>query len=210
MISRLSRILGAAALGCAAALPAAAAGPCEEAAAAAERNAGLPAGLLAAIGQVESGRRDAGGRSGWPWTVNIRGQGIFFPSAREAIAYVDALLTAGIRSVDVGCFQVNLQWHPGAFATLGDAFDPATNAAYAARFLTELAGGSGDWAAAAGRYHSASAALGNPYRSLVLAAWGGRQADPARRSGDTDPFVVRMSPQARSVHVWYGAFRLEK
>ena len=179
---------------------------CEAAATAAELAVGTPPGLLSAIGRVESGRRDplTGGTQIWPWTVNVRGQGAYFATEAEAIGYVTALLANGIRSIDVGCFQVNLQWHPGAFASLAEAFDPAANARYAAGFLSSLAGDGGDWGGAIGRYHSATEALGTPYRSMVLSAWSGRGM-PVLRIAPPDPFVVRMSDSARSIHVWYGA-----
>src|SRR5258708_6802342 len=52
--------------------------------------AGLPAGLLLAIGQVESGRPDplTGRVEPWPWTTNHAGEGHHFTSAQEAIAWV--------------------------------------------------------------------------------------------------------------------------
>ena len=37
-------------------------------------------------------------------------------------------LERGVRQVDVGCMQINLQSHPHAFASLEDAFDPGSNA----------------------------------------------------------------------------------
>ena len=49
-----------------------------------------------------------------------------------------AVQAQGVRSIDIGCMQVNLMHHPNAFATLDAAFDPLANALYAARFLTEL------------------------------------------------------------------------
>ena len=209
----IRRLLGAALLLAASVHPlrCRAAAVCEQAAAAAELAAGTPPGLLTAIGLVESGRRDpsTGSAQVWPWTVNVRGQGAYFASQAEAIAYVAALLANGVRSIDVGCFQVNLQWHPDAFATLAEAFDPAANARYAAGFLSTLAGGEGDWGGAIGRYHSATQALGTPYRSMVLAAWSGRGM-PVLRQAAQDRFVVRMSASARSIHVWYGAIAMPR
>ena len=43
-----------------------------------------------------------------------------------------------MRSIDIGCAQVNLMHHPDAFASLEQAFDPMANADYAARFLKQL------------------------------------------------------------------------
>jgi Transglycosylase SLT domain len=72
----------------------------------------------------------------------------------------------------VGCLQVNLMHHPEAFATLDEAFDPAANVAYAARFLHELFAESQDWAQAAAAYHSRRTDLGIAYLQQVLAVWG--------------------------------------
>jgi hypothetical protein len=138
----------------------------------AERAAGIPLQLMAAIGRVESGRPGPDGRiNPWPWSINVEGVGHVFETKPQAIAAVRALQARGIRSIDVGCMQVNLQQHPDAFASLEAAFDPAINAAYAARFLTELRAQSGSWEEAAGLYHSATPALKAGYRHKVMAAW---------------------------------------
>lgn len=148
---------------------------CPSAIVAAERAEALPAGLLPAIARVESGRPDPlSGRIGpWPWTIDADGVGRFFATKDQAIAAVVALQAEGVRSIDVGCLQVNLAQHPDAFASLDDAFDPAANAIYAARFLRALYAGTGDWAAAAAAYHSRTPAYAEPYRQLVMAAWEG-------------------------------------
>lgn len=146
---------------------------CESAIAAAQAAAGLPSGLLAALGRVESGRLDpqTGTVRPWPWTINVAGQGFFFPSKTTAVAAVRELQADGIRSIDVGCLQVNLMYHPAAFASLEQAFDPAANARYAARFLNALYYRSRDWTQAIGEYHSETPTLGAAYRTRVLARW---------------------------------------
>ncbi|MFC7738791.1 transglycosylase SLT domain-containing protein [Roseomonas sp. GCM10028921] len=144
----------------------------------AEREARLPSGLLSAIALVESGRLDP--RSGrvvsWPWTINAEGQGRFFESRSEAVDAVKELAARGVRVVDVGCMQVNLFHHPDAFPSLDEAFDPLTNARYAARFLTRLYTAASDWIAAVGRYHSSTEERAEVYRARVLAAWPVGQA----------------------------------
>lgn len=146
---------------------------CRQAIQAAERAHGIAAGLLAAMGRVESGRPDP--RSGallpWPWTINVEGQGAFFETEAEAIAAVRASQARGVRSIDVGCLQVNLLHHPHAFAGMQQAFDPTSNADYAARFLRELFGQTGSWPQAAALYHSATPALAAAYRQRVMTAW---------------------------------------
>jgi hypothetical protein len=128
---------------------------------------------MAAIGRVESGRRDpqSGEWHPWPWTINAEGQGFFYDTKAQAVAAVRLLQGKGVRSIDVGCMQVNLMHHPNAFATLDQAFDPQTNAAYAARFLTRLFAQAGNWPSAAALYHSATPELGADYQRRVLAVW---------------------------------------
>jgi hypothetical protein len=145
---------------------------CRAAIAAAERSFAIPAGLMAAIGVVESGRRGPDGRiDPWPWSIDAEGSGQTFATRAQAVAAVQALQARGVRSIDVGCMQVNLLHHPDAFPTLDAAFDPATNAAYAARFLRTLHAQAGTWPDAAALYHSATPALAGEYRRKVMAAW---------------------------------------
>jgi hypothetical protein len=146
---------------------------CRAAIAAAERTGAIPPYLMQAIGRVESGRRDpvTGAVAPWPWTINAEGQGSFFDTKAQAIAAVQSLQAHGVRSIDVGCMQVNLMHHPEAFASLDQAFDPMANATYAARFLNELHGQTNDWLRAAAQYHSSTPALGAAYQTEVASAW---------------------------------------
>jgi hypothetical protein len=146
---------------------------CRAAIAGAEQGQAIPAKLMTAIGRVESGRRDeaTGAHHPWPWTANAEGQGFFFDSKAQAVAAVRAMQARGVKSIDVGCMQVNLMHHPDAFPNLDQAFDPPANAAYAARFLRELFVQSGDWTKAVALYHSATPALSEPYAKKVMALW---------------------------------------
>jgi len=133
----------------------------------------IPSQLLRSIALVESGRPDpvTGRTVPWPWTINVAGTGYFFGSSEEAVAAVRNFQARGIKSIDVGCAQVNLLHHPAAFATLERAFDPESNADYAARFLKSLYGGTRNWPLAAAAYHSRLAERGNDYARKVLALW---------------------------------------
>ena len=115
---------------------------CMTAIAAAEQRHGTPPGLLAAIARAESGRPvpPLPGLQPWPWAVNADGGAYYFDSKATAVAWVTAALARGVRQIDVGCMQINLQSHPNAFRSIDDAFEPASNAAYAARFLSQLQG----------------------------------------------------------------------
>jgi hypothetical protein len=152
---------------------------CEAAIASAEADTKLPDRVLTAIALRESGRidPDTGRVRPWPWTINFEGIGHFYDSKEAAIAAVQDIQAAGGQSVDVGCMQVNLMHHPEAFATLDQAFDPNSNAAYAGRFLKALFAESGDWGLAIAAYHSRTPGVGEPYRDQVVATWNPK--DPA-------------------------------
>lgn len=146
---------------------------CLEAARAVERREGIPANLLAAIALTESGRFDAesGENFAWPWTVTSQGKGRYFATEAEARAEVEILLSQGVRNIDVGCMQINMHYHWNAFETLDHAFDPAANAAYAAKFLKSKYDETRNWLTAAGQYHSQTPENFRPYRVKVLSYW---------------------------------------
>jgi hypothetical protein len=147
---------------------------CAEAIAAAQSAFALPPGLLDAIARVESGRADATGRVvPWPWTLDVEGQGSFYETKTQARDRLVSLRGQGVRSIDVGCLQVNLMHHPDAFASMDEALEPMANAHYAARYLTELRAQLGNWPAAIAAYHSSTPALGLPYQMKVQSAWLG-------------------------------------
>lgn len=184
---------------------------CRAAIATAEREAGIPAGLLGAIGRVESGRTDpTTGESGpWPWTVNVEGAGRFFPSAAEAIAHIRQARAAGSRSMDIGCMQINLHHHPNAFPTLEEGFDPLTNARYAARFLKELHAERGDWMTAAGNYHSRTPERATAYRNAVASRLPEEQARAGAAPGWNPawPRVAAVPPAPAAIAPSFGSIR---
>ncbi|MGX9855032.1 lytic transglycosylase domain-containing protein [Limimaricola variabilis] len=114
----------------------------------------IPGNLLLAIGIQEAGVTRGGHLTIWPWAVNAAGEGRLFDNRDQALAWIAARRAAGIDSIDVGCMQINLRWHPDAFDGVAQGFDPARNVEYAARFLRGLYEEFGDWTAAAGAYHS--------------------------------------------------------
>ncbi len=169
---------------------------CAAAIDAAAARARLPPRLLSAIGMVESGRADprTGRARPWPWTINIAGTGTFFDSKAAAIDAVRRAQAAHIASIDVGCLQINLLYHPDAFADLDAAFDPPTNAGYAAAFLQRLRGQTGAWPTAAAAYHSMTPVLGADYLRRITAFWPDSGVGiPAPGATDIDPFGVLTS-----------------
>ena len=175
---------------------------CETAITSAEYTGQVPPRLLSAIALVESGRYDeaAGAVRPWPWTINAEGAGHYYASKAEAIDAVKALQARGVRSIDVGCMQVNLMYHPDAFASLDEAFNPATNAVYAARFLNRLHASGDDWSHAIGAYHSETLALGDAYRVMVMLRWNGPNV---RFASAVQPAAYQAFQPAEAV---YGSF----
>jgi hypothetical protein len=162
---------------------------CRSAIRQAEIGSGLPPHMLDAIGRVESGRADpeTGHLHPWPWTINAAGQGNFFETKAQAIAFTRQLQARGVQSIDVGCLQVNLMYHPDAFHDLEEAFDPASNARYAVKFLTQLREKSGSWETASAWYHSANAQEGAPYRAKIVTAMSEEAKGPASYATLTEP-----------------------
>ena len=161
------------------------AGLCRTAIAAAEAQTRIPDEFLSAIGRVESGRPvDGAGLTPWPWTINAAGTGHFYATKSEAVAAARGFLASGTKSIDVGCLQVNLMYHPEAFVSLDEAFDPVSNAAFAARLLMSLFEQQRSWPRAAAAYHSETPAIGQAYQQKVLAEWAepDQHAQPAQRS----------------------------
>lgn len=163
-----------------------------------EARTAMPRGLLTAVAQGESGRYDPGRKATlpWPWTVNNGGDGRYFASKAEAIAHVERLQREGRRNIDVGCMQINLMYHPDAFADLEEAFEPASNVAYGARFLASLHAESQSWSRAVERYHnSTDAERGRAYREGVYDRWQDVRLDPPLPPG----VVVPQRPQLASL-----------
>jgi len=196
---------------------------CRDAIRAIERTSGIPPPLMTAIAHVESGRRTArGGIDPWPWSLNVEGVDHVYDSKAEAIAAVRQMQQSGIRSIDVGCMQVNLMYHPNAFATLDDAFDPVSNARYAASFLVQLHGQTGSWPQATADYHSATPELGADYAHKVMAVmaeearhdppggtWASVEPRPVQ-SGSIQAASIRMAPEVPAVAAGRGAVMLSQ
>jgi hypothetical protein len=152
---------------------------------------------LSAISLVESGRKVKGTIVAHPWTINANGKPYVFSSKQEAITMVQRLRQKGIRSIDVGCMQVNLKQHPKAFPTLDAAFDPETNIAYAAKFLKTKKLDKGSWGKAVAHYHSATPEFHVPYKARVLKTWtkvqNGRLSYPELLDQETSSLATFMA-----------------
>lgn len=133
----------------------------------------VPTHLLSAVSLTESGRyhQGLGMAIPWPWTINAEGQGAYFDSKAEAVAAVKRLRASGVKSIDVGCMQVNLVHHADAFASLEEAFDPESNIAYASKFLSQNYDETRSWKQAVAIYHSRTPERGSDYAKRVLSGY---------------------------------------
>ena len=187
---------------------------CAAAVAAQETRHGIPRKLLSAVSLIESGKWDAEAGKGvaWPWTVTAEGKGRFFPTKAAAIAAVRRLQAEGVSSIDVGCMQVNLYYHPDAFASLDHAFDPDRNAAYGAKFLTDLKRDHGSWQRAVQHYHSSTPERRIPYQQKVYAAWRTAAKETADPVAPTDAARMRKIGKQidRDYRAKLGAYRSQK
>lgn len=114
----------------------------------------IPDNVLLGIGLQEAGTRVNKQLTVWPWAINAEGKGRLHDTKASAMAWVAQQLNDGMRSIDIGCMQINLRWHPSAFSSLAEGFDPKVNVDYAARLLKRHYKETGNWRIAAGRYHS--------------------------------------------------------
>ena len=146
----------------------------------------IPNGLVQAVALAESGRWLAEDQSTlpWPWTVTSGKDSFYLPTKAAAIAKVRELKADGRTNIDVGCMQINLRYHPDAFTSLDEAFDPDSNVAYGTKFLKELRHQTRSWGKATAFYHSQNRERGNAYRTKVYRFWRKLQKHQILRGGD--------------------------
>jgi hypothetical protein len=163
-----------------------------------ERLYNIPAHWLAAIASAESGRYHSQLRLSvpWPWTINAEGKGYWFGSKQEAIAAVQLHQSRGVKSIDVGCMQVNLMYHGKAFANLSQAFEPIYNISYAAKFLRQQYDRTNSWTKATAAYHSLQSQRGAEYYRKVYGKWQqvvDRMGDTTLPSASAPPVIQNAS-----------------
>ena len=112
----------------------------------------IPDNILLGIGLQEAGTRANKQLTVWPWAINAEGKGRLHNTKAIAIVWVARQLDGGMRSIDIGCMQINLRWHPNAFTSLAEGFDPKVNVDYAARLLITHYKETGNWRKAAHRH----------------------------------------------------------
>jgi soluble lytic murein transglycosylase-like protein len=133
---------------------------------------GIPPALFYAVALTESGVRLACGQfRPWPWTLNVGGQGRYFPTREAALAALQTHRIQGLHSIDIGLMQVNWRYHGARLRDPWQALDPYFNLRTAAQILAAHHKKTGDWWAAVGRYHSPRAHLAARYVARVKRHW---------------------------------------
>ncbi len=152
-----------------------------------ERKDNIPRHLLKAISLAESSLWDTEKKAivAWPWTVTSGGKGRYFATKTDAITHVLELWSKNITNIDVGCMQINLGYHANAFADLEQAFDPASNVAYASRYLSSIFRTTRSWTQAAAYYHSTTPEKYRPYKLKVLKFWNRERRAASASGADT-------------------------
>ena len=120
-------------------------------------SAGIPSEVLYSVALQESGTYLRGQKRilvPWPWTLNVAGAGYRFATRDDACrALLIAVATVGPKKVDSGLGQVNIGWNGQRFSEPCESLNPYTNLRVASQILAEHYAATGNWIAAAGRYH---------------------------------------------------------
>jgi hypothetical protein len=115
-----------------------------------EARRNIPRGLLMAIAVTESALN---GRPN-PYAMNIAGRAYHAQGTQDMANVISANWQRGVKSIDVGCMQINLMYHGMKFPRMTDLLDSKTNVEYGASFLISLATESGSWKDAVMSYHN--------------------------------------------------------
>ena len=166
---------------------------CERAIINGARRGGVPVEVLHAVALNETGRKEEGRLRAWPWAINREGQGYWFKTYEEALAFARQSLAEGRTSFDVGCVQINYRWHGRAFPSLEAMFDPEWTATYGAQFLRTLYEERGDWSAAAGAYHSLTPELARKYAARFDTMLAGPASREIEATGSAEALVSAAS-----------------
>ena len=119
----------------------------------------------------------------WPWTINHRGTGHYFPTKQDAHEFITGLIANGDEHFDVGLGQLNWYWHKNKFTSPWAALDPNTNLTVAAKYLRRQFEREAcrTWSLAIGCYHrpgqrQKDKKIAMRYRNKVLMIWSRIQA----------------------------------
>ena len=128
-----------------------------------EKQHHIPAGLLTAIANVESGFK--------PYAINIDGNSLFASNASEATKVVENALSQGVTNIDIGIMQINYRWHKKNFTNVKEMLNPKVNIKYAGELLSSLRKKHGNWHKAIRYYHCALPTHYRKYSRKIVLEW---------------------------------------
>lgn len=114
---------------------------------------GVPAPILYAMSQAESGQLQNGRFAPWPWTLNVAGSAKRYEDRQAMFEGLMAALGSGELMIDVGPMQINWYWQYPVLGSPWRITDPAVNIKLGAQILKTHYDRCGDWWEAVGRYH---------------------------------------------------------
>jgi hypothetical protein len=126
-------------------------------AAEAERELGIPNGLLQSLAKVESGQDDN------PFAISLQGRPVMARDGKAAAKLLRDRKGKYRTNTYVGCMQLSLDVHRGAFAPVEKIVEPRQNVWYAARLLSKLHTEEGNWRYALMRYNGAKVETASGY-----------------------------------------------
>ena len=126
-------------------------------AAEAERELGIPNGLLQSLAKVESGQEDN------PFALSIGGREIHARDSKAAAKYLRDRRGNFRSNTYVGCMQLSLSVHRSEFGAVERMIDPRQNVWYAARMLNRLHTEEGNWRVALVRYNGGTTRTSQNY-----------------------------------------------
>lgn len=130
-------------------------------AAEAERDLGIPNGLLQSLAMVESGQDDN------PFAVSVHGRSVVARDSKAAAKLLRDHKGKFHSNTYVGCMQLSLDAHRTAFAPVERIVDPKQNVYYAAKLLARFHTEEGNWRHALIRYNGATVASASNYLCKV-------------------------------------------
>lgn len=164
---------------------------------AAEKEYGIPKGMLMAVSLVESG---AGGAPS-PFAMNIRGRTVIPRSEAEAATFLRDNQGNLRGAIYAGCMQLSLTDHKESFRPVEKIVNPEQNVRYAARFLVALRRETGSWAGAVAKYNGSSGKRAAAYQCKIkqqLVSLGAKSsADLVGNAACTDDNGTSVAPATR-------------
>lgn len=149
----------------------------------------IPEKLLLAIATVESKKS--------PWAVNALRKSRFFPTKEAAVQYIQKLKAQGVKNINIGCMQINLQSHGRKFNNIADILTPYNNIAYAAKLMKMLHAHYGSWEEAVKYYHSSSSIYHAPYIRKVYSTWAHTKGEIYQPTGETVSWTTPSTTQPK-------------